>query len=169
MHSKPIFSEHLFSTYVKSFFFFRLNLYPGRLQGRFVDSSRFTLWLLIVKFDNRRGIFSFLLVLWKKECLVLITFGELLVAKTYDLPLIYTSQFLVEIKSESVYFFGCKRDLNRVQTLLDQGDLKHFWDHWHIKEINGVLILIFEEFHISLGFYCRVYFCILFPVWSIAF
>ena len=43
----------------------------------------------------------------------------------------------------------------RLQTLLDQWDfglelMNHFWDHWHIKEIRGLLILILEELHTSL-------------------
>ena len=43
----------------------------------------------------------------------------------------------------NAYFYGCIRDLHRLQTYLDLEELKHFWDHCHMKEIGEVLIRVF--------------------------
>ena len=95
-----------------------------------MDSSLFILWLLMVKFGNCRGTLSFLLGLWKKEYFVVSTFSKSFLATSHSfIPV--SSLFTSE--NRPYLFYGCKRDLHRLQTLLDQGDLKHNWNHWHKK------------------------------------
>ena len=62
-------------------------------------------------------------------------------------PFIYISKFLVSIRKERKYISVAVRDLNCLQTLLYQENLKNFWDHWLGKGKTEMLILIHEESH----------------------
>ena len=97
--------------------------------------------------------------LLKSSCFVIFGDGQygLFISQNVYGKMIFTWSFWVfhDILGLGKYDFLCsavydsKKDLYRLQTLLDQGKLKHFWDHWHIKEIKAVLILILKELHAS--------------------
>ena len=90
-------------------------------------------------------------------------------------PFIDISKFLVSIRKERKYISVPVKDLNCLQTLLYQEDLKNFWDHWHGKEKTGILILIHEESHSLLvpnwlllwGLFQYTFFCLEVPFYPI--
>ena len=56
---------------------------------------------------------------------------------------------LFTLENKQCTFLWVQRDLYCLQTILDQGDLKQFRDHWHIKEKRGVLMLSLDKLHTS--------------------
>ena len=92
---------------------------------------------------NWRGMLSFLLASCKKEYLFFLLDLLLLTSfmkkkvivffsiqgKFFSYKHFVYSKFIVHNIKQKGCFYGCKRDSYRLQTLLGQQDLNHFWDH----------------------------------------
>lgn len=120
LYKKPIFLADLFPMCLRCFFQTEFSL----------SFSCLISWLLIIKFSNRRGILS-----------VLIGFGIKKVLGFFDVQrFIYFSQYLTI--SQCIFLWVYKRFTSPANNL-DLEELKHFWDHCHMKEIGEVLIRVF--------------------------